>query len=220
MAGNEKAKVIRTGVEGVTVKHPSETLRTKLPPQPSTWPPEQGQWTYEDWLRLPDDGFRYEVLDGVLYMVPPPSVRHQRVSHNLQLALGNFVRQRRLGTVLSAPCGVRLPGQPVPVQPDILFVHADRRHIIGEEYVEGTPDLVVEILSPSSWLYDRKEKFLAYQAAGVQEYWIVDPRACTIEVFTLEGQTYALQGKFGPGERAPSQVLAGFEVAVDEVFAG
>ena len=123
-----------------------------------------------------------------------------------------------LGEVLFAPCGVRLPGQPVPVQPDILFVHADRRQIIGEDYVEGAPDLVVEILSPSNWLYDRTEKFRAYQAAGVREYWIVDPRARTVEIFTLEAGTYALQGKFGSGERAPSPLLTGFEMTVDEVF--
>lgn len=179
--------------------------------------PEQGQWTYEDWLRLPDDGFRYEVLNGVLYMTPPPRIRHQSVSHNLELAIGNFVKEHRRGVVLSAPCGVRLPGQPVPVQPDILFVRAERRDIIGEEYVEGAPDLVVEILSPSNWLYDRTEKFRAYEDAGVPEYWIVDYRARTIEVFMLEGSTYTLLDKFGPGEAARSKVLAGFDVVVEEV---
>ena len=188
-------------------------------PQERPWPPEQGQWTYEDWLRLPDDGFRYEVLNGVLYMTPPPRIRHQSVSHNLELALGNFVKEHRRGVVLSAPCGVRLPGQPVPIQPDILFVRAERRDIIGEEYVEGAPDLVVEVLSPSNWLYDRTEKFRAYQEAGVLEYWIVDYSARTIEVFVLEGSTYALLGRFGAGETVHSQVLGDFQVAVDEVFA-
>lgn len=183
------------------------------------WPPEQGQWTYEDWLRLPDDGFRYEVLNGVLYMTPPPRIRHQSVSHNLELALGNFVKEHGRGIVLSAPCGVRLPGQPVPVQPDILFVQAERRDILGEEYIEGAPDLVVEILSPSNWLYDRTEKFRAYQKARVPEYWIVDYRARTIEVFVLEEGTYALLSKSGAGEVARSKALAGFEVAVDSVFA-
>lgn len=188
-------------------------------PQARPWPPEQGQWTYEDWLRLPDDGFRYEVLNGVLYMTPPPAIRHQSVSHNLELAIGSFVKERRRGVVLSAPCGVCLPGQPVPVQPDILFVRAERRDIIGEEYVEGAPDLVVEVLSPSNWLYDRTEKFRVYQEAGVPEYWIVDYRARTVEVFVLEEGTYALLGKSGVGEVAHSKVLQGFEVAVDEVFA-
>jgi Uma2 family endonuclease len=188
-------------------------------PQERPWPPEQGQWTYEDWLRLPDDGFRYEVLNGVLYMTPPPRIRHQLTLENLSRRLGNFVAERKLGWILFAPCGVRLPGQPVPVQPDILFVRAERRDIIGEEYVEGAPDLVVEVLSPSNWLYDRTEKFRAYQEAGVLEYWIVDYRARIIEVFVLEGGAYALLDKSGPGEVARSKVLAGFEVVVDEVLA-
>jgi len=188
-------------------------------PQARPWPPEQGQWTYEDWLRLPDDGFRYEVLNGVLYMTPPPRIRHQLTLENLSRRLGNFVAERKLGWILFAPCGVRLPGQPVPIQPDILFVRAERRDIIGEEYVEGAPDLVVEVLSPSNWLYDRTEKFRAYQEAGVPEYWIVDYSARTIEVFVLEGSTYALLGKFGVGETVYSQVLGDFQVAVDEVFA-
>jgi Uma2 family endonuclease len=192
-------------------------IRTASQARP--WPPEQGQWTYEDWLRLPDDGFRYEVLNGVLYMTPPPRIRHQFTLENLSRRLGNFVAERKLGWILFAPCGVRLPGQPVPIQPDILFVRAERRDIIGEEYVEGAPDLVVEVLSPSNWLYDRTEKFRAYQEAGVPEYWIVDYSARTIEVFVLEGSTYALLGKFGVGETVYSQVLGDFQVAVDEVFA-
>jgi len=182
------------------------------------WPP-QGKWTYEDWLRLPSDGYRYEVLNGELYMTPPPTVRHQFASVNLFSDLRNFVQERNLGYVLYAPCGVDLPTQPVPVQPDIFFIRAERREIIGEEYVEGTPDLVVEVLSPSNWLYDRREKFQAYREAGVPEYWIVDYRARTIEVFFLEGGVYVLLGQYGPGEAARSRVLEGFEVAVDEVFA-
>jgi Uma2 family endonuclease len=190
---------------------------TKTTPEAKTWPPEQGQWTYEDWLRLPDDGFRYEVLDGVLYITPLPQIRHQTVVGNLAWRLSNFAKEHGLGEVFFR-CGARLPGQPVPVQPDILFVSAARREIIGEEYVEGAPDLVVEVLSPSNWLYDRTEKFQAYLAAGVPEYWIVDYRIHTIEVFVREEGAYALLGKFGPGETARSQVLAGFQVAVDEVF--
>ncbi|HID62174.1 MAG TPA: Uma2 family endonuclease [Anaerolineae bacterium] len=186
-------------------------------PQARPRPPEQGQWTYEDWLRLPDDGFRYEVLNGVLYMTPPPRIRHQFTPENLSRRLGDFVTERKLGLTLFAPCGIRLPGQPVPVQTDILFVRAERRDIISEEYVEGAPDLVVEVLSPSNWLYDRTEKFRAYQEAGVPEYWIVDYRARTIEVFVLGEGTYALLGKFSPGEVARSKVLAGFEVVVEEV---
>jgi Uma2 family endonuclease len=192
---------------------------TKTPPEAKKWPPEQGQWTYQDWLRLPDDGFRYEVLDGELYMTPPPAIKHQIALRNLSFKLGNFVAEKQLGEMLFAPCGVRLPGQPVPVQPDIFFVSTERRDIVGEEYVEGAPDLVVEVLSPSNWLYDRREKFQAYLAAGVPEYWIVDYRARTVEVFVREGETYVLLGKFEAGDVARSEVVAGFQVAVDDIFA-
>lgn len=183
----------------------------------ASWP-VQGQWTYEDWLRLPDDGYRYEVLNGVLYLAPMPSIRHQMILGHLAYALECFMRKHKAGEVLAAPCGVRLPGQPVPVQPDILFVSAARLDILGEEYVEGAPDLVVEILSPSNWLYDRREKFQAYRLAGVSEYWIVDPAARTIEVFTLEGREYRLQGCYEAGQTVPSHVLPGFTVTVDEVL--
>jgi Uma2 family endonuclease len=181
--------------------------------------PEQGQWTYDDWVRLPDDGYRYEILDGVLYMAPPPSIdEHQTPAFNLTLAFGNFITQRDAGRLFFAPAGVRLPGQPVPVQPDIFFVAQARRHIIRQQYCEGAPDLVIEILSPSNWNYDRRDKFEAYQAAGVREYWIVDPRARTVEVYVLEDGLYLLTGKWGAGERAKSQVLNEFEIAVDDIF--
>ena len=194
------------------------TLAPSASPPTKTWPPEQGQWTYEDWLRLPDDGFRYEVLNGELFMAPPPALDHQRSSMSLSARMWLYATQNDWGEVLEAPVGVRLPDQPVPFQPDILFVRKERRHILGGNYVEGAPDLIVEILSPGNWTYDRKEKFQAYRDAGVAEYWIVDYRARTIEVFSLEAGEYALLGKYGISETARSVVLAGFAVKVDEVF--
>jgi Uma2 family endonuclease len=183
------------------------------------WPPEQGSWTYEDWLKLPDDGYRYEVLDGVLYMSRPPRSRHQLASANLYLALSNYARARHLGRLYYAPIGVRLPNQPVPVQPDIQFISTGRIGIVSEDYVEGAPDLVIEILSPSHWLYNRREKFEAYEQAGVREYWLVDYRAKTIEVFVLTEGAFVLLGKWGEQETVRSEVLKGFEIAVADVFA-
>jgi Uma2 family endonuclease len=182
------------------------------------WPPPQGEWTYEDWCKLPADGYRYEVITGVLYVSPPPSIRHQRISIALVGHLLDFLKLQSLGEVLTAPVGVRLPNQPVPLQPDIVFVRTERLRIVGEAYVEGAPDLLVEILSPSNWLYDRREKMQAYQEAGVGEYWIVDPRALTIEVYALEQSVYVLTGQYGMGEVARSQVLPGFEVSVETIF--
>jgi len=182
------------------------------------WPPPQGQWTYQDWLQLPDDGRRYEVIDGVLYMTPPPRTQHQRISVRIVDRLMEFLRKQPIGEVLYAPVGVRLPNQPVPLQPDILFIRRERMNIIGDDYVEGAPDLIVEILSPSNWLYDRREKMQAYQDVGVVEYWIVDPRARTVEVYVLEHGAYRLVGQYGLGEVAQSPVIVGFQIPVDEVF--
>jgi Uma2 family endonuclease len=129
-----------------------------------------------------------------------------------------FLKLQPLGEVLTAPVGVRLPHQPVPLQPDIVFVRTERLGIVGEAYVEGAPDLLVEILSPSNWLYDRREKMQAYQEAGVVEYWIVDPRALTVDVYILEQGTYVLMSQCSIGEVARSQILPGFEVSVETIF--
>lgn len=194
--------------------------RTIQAPESRTreWPPPQGEWTYEDWLRLPDDTMRYEVLDGVLYMSPSPFVAHQNALFELAVRMREYARRGDLGRVWIAPIGVRIPGQQVPVQPDIVFVRKDRLDIVAEDYIEGAPDLVVEVLSPSNWHHDRGVKQEAYRQAGVREYWLVDYRTKTIEVLTLQEEVYTLLSKAGPGETARSEVLAGFEVAAEQLF--
>jgi Uma2 family endonuclease len=186
-------------------------------PAARQWP-EQGQWTYQDWLQLPEDGTRYEVIDGVLYMTPPPSTSHQFVSHRLATLMTAHADANKLGVVLPAPVGVHLPNQPVPLQPDIVFISSARKNIIGTQYIDGAPDLVVEVLSPSNWPFDRQEKFQAYQAAGIPEYWVVDYRQLTIEVYALEKGEYLLLGKWGPSDEVSSRLMEGFQVAVGEVF--
>ena len=183
------------------------------------WPPPQGRWTYEDYKRLPDDGWRYEVIEGELLMSPAPSTNHQRTSAKLQFAIMSFVESRKLGEVLDAPTDVRLGELASPVQPDILFIRQERLNIIKKDWVEGAPDLIVEILSPSNWIDDRRAKYRLYAQAGVREYWIVDPDKRQIEVFVqrVHGSDYELIGRFGPGEQAASEVLTGFQIGVDEV---
>jgi Uma2 family endonuclease len=155
------------------------------PPPTSQWP-DQGQWTYEDWEQLPNNGARFEVIDGVLHMAPPPSIAHQSIVANLFTLMNVHSTKNNLGRVFPSPVGVRLPTQPVPLQPDIVFVSKERKDIIGSQYIEGVPDLVIEVLSPSNWPYDRNEKFQVYQTAGVPESWIVDYRARTVEVLVME----------------------------------
>jgi len=179
------------------------------------WPPK-GEWTEADYFALPDTNRFVELSEGELVMPPHPTHTHQLIVLELATAMRAFVQQKDLGIVQIAPLPVRLwPGK--IREPDILFVageHADR---IGEQ-VYGPPDLVVEVLSPATQRTDRQEKTTEYARAGVREYWMVDPKAGTIEVLVLREGHYRLLGKWGEGGTARSEVLEGFEVAVKEIF--
>jgi len=187
-------------------------------PPPQEWPP-QGQWTYDDYARLPNDGWKYEVMRGELYMSPAPRPRHQRSLLRLSAEMDRFVNQRQLGEVYISPIDVILPRNlGTPVQPDILFIRNDNLGIIGETTIDGVPDLVVEILSPSNWIDDRRTKFLVYAEAGIGEYWIIDPKTSTVELFQLVGNRYELLDAYTPGDTIASRVLTGFAIPVSEIF--
>jgi len=143
-------------------------------------PDEKLKLTYDDYCALPDDGRRYELLDGELSLTPSPGTPHQRTCRDLGLLLEAHVRQRRLGEVLFAPCDVILDRSTV-VQPDILFVEASRADLVTDRAVEGPPTLAVEVVSPSSPRIDRLIKPAPYARFGVLHLWIVDPVARTIE---------------------------------------
>lgn len=182
------------------------------------WPPPQGEWTYKDYLSLPTDAWQYEVIHGRLFMNPAPAPIHQRIVRELLTALTTFLRQHPLGEVFPAPTDVLIPGKAEPVQPDLVFVAAERMDIVTRRAIEGTPDLAVEVLSPSNWMDDRGVKFSLYAEMGVREYWIVDPDERTVEVFSWQEGRYALIDRFGPGETLRSDLLPGFEVAVGDIF--
>src|SRR6266498_4123278 len=131
------------------------------------------RFTYEDYLLLPEDR-RYEIIDGDLFMTPAPGTPHQRIVGNLYLRLRQHVDDSGLGEVLCAPCDVVLSPTDV-VQPDILFVAAARLSIIGEKYISEAPDLVVEVLSPSTAERDQDLKMKLYARFAVREFWIADP---------------------------------------------
>jgi Uma2 family endonuclease len=106
------------------------------------------------------------------------------------------------------------------VQPDLLFISKEHLSIVKEDLIAGAPDLIAEILSPSNWIVDRRDKFGLYAEAGVKEYWIIDLDSQTVEVFTLQAGAYALAGRYGVGETARSALLAGFEIPVDRILGG
>ena len=183
-----------------------------LPGGAAAWP-AQGNWRYEDYLRLPDDGRRYEIIAGVLYVANAPSFDHQYTVFKLARYLGDFVESHNLGVVIGAPFEVHLNERSRPTQPDLLFLDNDQKPIPGTQRFEGTPRLIVEVISPSSIRLDRQTKFDAYEQAGVAEYWLVDPKARSVEVYILSNGEYALVGQYTGDEMIASKVLNGLVIS-------
>jgi Uma2 family endonuclease len=131
-------------------------------------------WNYARWEQLPDDGNRYEVINGVLYMTTAPSTFHQWIVRRLDRFVGMPLEDQDLAYVFTAPIGLLMPGCD-PVQPDFVVVRKTNGAIIHNRRIRGVPDLIAEVLSPSNAEQDTKTKRAAYAQAGVPEYWIVRP---------------------------------------------
>ena len=181
--------------------------------------PAQGEWTYEDYLRLPDDGQRYEVIRGVLYVAPAPNYDHQLAHSQLFRALSNHIVENCLGVLLSAPFDVILPeGIATPVEPDLLFIKEENRPRRGDKNFQGVPDLLVEILSPSTRTYDRKTKLAAYRDARVPEFWLIDPQTLSVVIYGWKHGQFTELERGGEGDEVGSAALSGFRVKVGDLF--
>ena len=179
--------------------------------------PPQGSWTYPDYAAVADDGHRYELVDGVIYMAPVPTTGHQSASNWFLFYLMTHIQIPGLGRVFAAPTDVELgPGD--VVQPDVLVVLNGSSAAITASRVIGAPDLIVEIASPSTSGYDRREKQDTYARAHVSEYWIVDPVGQSIEVLLLRGAAYRSQGVFLRKATLPSRVVPNLPVQVEQFF--
>jgi len=143
------------------------------------------RWTYAEFARLPSEGStRYEIIDGELVVTPGPSLRHQRIVTDLSWLLNGFVRENELGAVYSGPVDV-LFAEGDYLEPDIVFVRRGREEEQTDRGIEGPPDLVVEVLSPSTAARDRGIKLERYRLYGVVEYWVVDGDQRSVEVWKL-----------------------------------
>lgn len=175
------------------------------------------RFTYRDYLNLPDDGQRYEIIHGDLVMTPAPVPLHQMVSGNIFNLLSTHVKTNQLGFVLYAPCDVVLDELNV-VQPDILFITRERAEIITEKNIQGAPDLIIEIISPTTAYYDLVSKKDVYQQFGVKEYWLVDPIRRSVQVLVLtDGKWVADQEVIGDGSVA-SRLLPEFCISLSAIF--
>ncbi len=176
------------------------------------------EYTYQDYLDLPDDGQRYEIIEGVLYMSNAPNIDHQFAVSEIHGELRQFVKAHKLGYVLTAPFEVHLAEKTRPVQPDVLFIKTERWPGAGAKFFEGAPDLVVEVLSPSTAHVDKHIKFDAYEKAGIPEYWLVNPKTCSVEVWTLARGEYAILGEFVGEELISSAILPGLAIKTHSLF--
>ena len=184
--------------------HPAEAVDTRL--------------TYDDYLHLPPDGKRHEIIDGEHYVTPAPSRRHQRISRRLVTALDNYLRDHPLGEVLNAPLDVILSDFDV-VQPDVVFVSHERDDI-ADDAVRVAPDIAIEILSASTRRTDEVAKRKLFERVGVREYWIVDPELDLVKIYRREGGKFVRVGECSreQGEAVETPLLPGVQITLEELF--
>ncbi|HHT9109608.1 MAG TPA: Uma2 family endonuclease [Candidatus Brocadiaceae bacterium] len=181
------------------------------------------KYNYQDYLQLPKDK-RYEIISGDLYIVPSPHEIHQRIISNILYYLLSFVKKNKLGFIYSAPLDVLFSEADI-VQPDIIFITSENKKIITNDNVRGTPDLIIEILSPNTGHRDLGIKKKLYEKNGVREYWIIDPKNETVDILTLKGNKFR-GNKFHVKDAVPesclllsSSAVQGFRINIKDIFA-
>lgn len=176
--------------------------------------------TYEDYERLPEDGPRYELIDGELILNPSPITNHQHVALNIAFSLKGYVRQVDRGRVF-AELDVVLSKSDV-LRPDVCFVAGDSERIISPKNITGAPDLVVEVLSDGTRRRDEIDKRRLYERYGVVEYWVVDPELELVKIYRRNAANNygrAVEVSMETGGAITSPLLPGFELPIADVFA-
>lgn len=176
-----------------------------------------GTWTYDDLFSLPDDGKHYEIIEGALYEMPPPNLAHATVIANLIALLVPIIRALG-GRWYTAPVGVFI-ARANPVEPDIVVILPCGKAQRERRGIEGPPDLVIEVLSPSNQSHDVVTKRTLYGEAGVREYWIVNPERRTLEVLMLDHSVLRTIQRVSGDDHFTSPLLHTV-LPLEEVFAG
>ncbi len=176
------------------------------------------RWTYDDLRALPDDGKRYEIIEGVLYEVTGPGGKHVAALIKLNTLLLPYVEA--VGGMLVNPVVDVFFSGADPVQPDMVILLPDGPAWISTRGIEGPPDLIVEVLSPSNRGHDILTKRALYGRAGVREYWLVDPEARTIDVLALSSDALHSRGITAGDDRVTSALLPDLSFPASAVFAG
>ena len=186
--------------------------------------PVPHRWTFSDLVALPEDRLRHELIDGEHFVTPSPNTAHQTILKNLFVILNACVERRGVGEVLFAPFDVKLSPYTVLV-PDLLFFTADRfAEAVNDRHATAAPDLVVEILSPSTRRRDLGRKRAVYDREGVREYWVLDPVAESVVVLrrTAEGGGLADVRALTASQKGilQSPLFPGLKIRLAEVFSG
>jgi Uma2 family endonuclease len=179
--------------------------------------PVDTRLTYEDYCLLPDDGKRYEIIEGELYVTPSPVSAHQRAVTNLTYYLVEFTKRLGRGQIFVAPFDVVFSQYDV-VEPDLIYISSERASVLTEKNVQGAPDLVIEVLSESTERRDRTTKLKLYARYGVREYWLIDPAARTAEIHRMAPQGLELAGTLASADELTSPLLPGFRLTLTKVF--
>ena len=172
--------------------------------------------TYEDYRRTPEDE-RYELIDGELIMAAAPNMAHQTTQGKLGWRMASVVETEGLGYVFFSPCDIVL-SEHNTLQPDIVFVSMDNAAIITDANIQGAPDLVVEIISPSSTGRDWVTKRDLYARYGVREYWLIDPVNRTLWVMRLRNGYLELSDTLSEGDTLTDSIIEGFSVSLSDIF--
>lgn len=172
--------------------------------------------TYYDYLQMPE-GAKYQLIGGEIVEMPSPTLYHQRIVTRLSRKISNFILDNGLGEVFVAPLDVYFSDEET-YQPDILVLFNESLYKMQEKYIEGAPDLIIEVLSPNTAHYDLNNKKFIYQEFGVKEYWIVDPNAKSIKIFENHSSGFILISEFSSIELLQSKLISGFEISLSEIF--
>ena len=185
---------------------------------PQSIPPGKILLTYDDYCLLPNDRNRYEILDGELSVTPAPTTRHQTALGNLYRFLANHIVANQLGKLFIAPTDLILASTTV-VQPDLIFVGNDRLNIVTERAIEGSPTLVIEILSPTTHRTDRVTKAQLYAKYQVPQYWLMDPDQQTLEAYELVIDRYDLAASARDAEVFAPSLFSGLSIQLSNLWA-
>ena len=182
---------------------------------------EATRYTYEDLASFPDDGLRREIIGGELYVSPSPALPHQVVIGNLYFLIRSYLVSQPVGRVLLTPLDVVLSGFDVVV-PDLLFVSHARRALLTKKGIAGSPDLAVEVLSPSSRRTDEITKRRLYERFDVLEYWVIDPELETLKVYrrAVSGMPFERIGEYttDTSEQVASPLFPELTLQLSSIF--